>query len=117
MALKTVNEESLVAIGDAIRAKTGIEDALEFPNGMVEAVNGIETIVLPEEAYTVSGPCAYRFSNDGWNWFISLFKDKITTNKITEASYMFAKSKELEEVPFDINLTGQQSLAYMFEGC
>jgi hypothetical protein len=41
MALKTVNEESLVAIGDTIRAKTGTEDALEFPNGMINAIAGM----------------------------------------------------------------------------
>lgn len=51
MALKTVNEESLVAIGDAIRGKTGSAEALNFPNGMVDAINGISTnsgSVLPK---------------------------------------------------------------------
>jgi hypothetical protein len=107
MALKTVNEESLVAIGDAIRAKTGLARALEFPGGMIDAVDSIETVVLPEEAYVISGSCYYRFSNDGWNWFINQFGDKISSNNITEAGYMFNKSKLLEEIPFDINLKGQ----------
>ena len=53
MAIKTVNEESLVALGDAIRAKTGTEDALEFPNGMANAITGLTAI--PESAFTFTG--------------------------------------------------------------
>lgn len=43
MAIKTIKEESLTALGNAIRIKTGNEDLLEFPNGMVNAISGIET--------------------------------------------------------------------------
>ena len=89
MAIKTVNEESLVALGDAIRAKTGLTDTLEFPNGMVDAVDSIETVVLPEEAYTISGSCKYRFSSDNWNWYLELFKDKLTSKDINDTNYMF----------------------------
>lgn len=39
MSIKTVKEESLIALGDAIRSKTGGEEALEFPNGMIEAIS------------------------------------------------------------------------------
>lgn len=117
MALKTVNEESLVAIGDAIRAKTGIGDALEFPNGMVEAVNGIETIVLPEEVYKISGDCPYRFCKNGWTWYVELFKDKLFTENITDASNMFNYST-LTSFPCDINFAKTNcSLSAMFTYC
>lgn len=43
MAIKTIKEESLTALGNAIRIKTGNEALLEFPNGMVNAISGIET--------------------------------------------------------------------------
>lgn len=43
MAIKTIKEESLTALGNAIRNKTGNEALLEFPNGMVNAISGIET--------------------------------------------------------------------------
>ena len=43
MAIKTIKEESLTALGNAIRIKTGNENLLEFPNGMVNAISGIET--------------------------------------------------------------------------
>lgn len=38
MKIKTIQEASLTALGNAIRAKTGNEDLLEFPNGMIEAI-------------------------------------------------------------------------------
>ena len=117
MAIKTVNEESLVAIGDAIRAKTGLTKALEFPGGMIDAVDSIETVVLPEEAYTISGSCKYRFSSDNWNWFLELFKDKLTTKDINDTNYMFQYSANLKEIPFDLHLKGQVQMAYTFDGC
>ena len=117
MAIKTVNEESLVALGDAIRAKTGLTDTLEFPNGMVDAVDSIETVVLPEEAYTISGSCKYRFSSDNWNWYLELFKDKLTSKDINDTNYMFQGSANLKEIPFDLHLKGQVQMAYTFDGC
>lgn len=41
MAKYAVNSESLTAVADAIRAKTGGTDLLAFPDGMVEAIGGI----------------------------------------------------------------------------
>ena len=58
---------------------------------------------LPEEAFVISGDCRYRFANDGWNWFIEKYGDRITTQNITSCDYMFQYNK-LETIPFDINL-------------
>lgn len=114
MALKTVNEESLVAIGDAIRAKTGLAEALEFPNGMVDAVDSIETVVLPEEAYVISGQCDYKFSYGGWHWYLDTFRGKIRTEKITGANAMFNFSG-LVSIPFDLNFSGSvNNINYLF---
>ena len=41
MAKYAVNSESLTAVADAIRAKTGGTEQLLFPQGMVEAIGGI----------------------------------------------------------------------------
>jgi hypothetical protein len=41
MAMYSVKSESLTAVADAIRAKTGGTDLLAFPDGMVEAIGGI----------------------------------------------------------------------------
>lgn len=43
MARIFIEESSLTAIANAIRAKTGRADALTVPNGMVNAINSIET--------------------------------------------------------------------------
>ena len=42
----TVKEESMVAVADAVREKSGVEGSLSFPNGMVDAINSIETAVM-----------------------------------------------------------------------
>lgn len=40
MAEYLVQDTSLTAVADAIRAKTGSADSLAFPSGMVEAISG-----------------------------------------------------------------------------
>lgn len=97
--------DKLTAIGDAIRDKTG-STALLTLDAMPTAISGITTGggELPEEAFTITGSCSYRFANGGWDWFIENYGDKIITSDITAATYMFSSSK-LEEIPFDINLS------------
>lgn len=43
MATRTVRDESIKAIADAIRAKGGTTEALQFPDGMVEGIEDIKT--------------------------------------------------------------------------
>lgn len=40
MAKMMVEDTSLTAVADAIRAKTGASEALEFPNGFIDAIEG-----------------------------------------------------------------------------
>lgn len=100
---------------------------VEVPNTyksseMAQAIDDIDTgVVLPEEAFVVTGPCSYRFANGGWDWFVESAKDKITTKDIRDAEYMFHNSK-LEEIPFEINMANVSSNAYhkiewMFRNC
>ena len=42
MAKRVVDETSLTAIADAIRAKAGTSDVMEFPNGFTEAIGAIQ---------------------------------------------------------------------------
>lgn len=64
MAERIVQEESLVAVADAIRAKGGTTDALSFPTGFADAISAIQTggggggiatgtFVLDEDSKTV----------------------------------------------------------------
>ena len=71
----------------------------------------------PESAFVISGNCGYRFANGGWDWFIELYGNKITTENITTASYMFNYSK-ITELPFEINFkNGGGYCGHMFTGC
>lgn len=86
------------------------------PLEMAEAIN--EMMILPSSALNITGNCTYRFSNDGWNWFIQDYEDKITTKDITNATYMFYQSFNLTKIPFDINLAkSARSIEYMFRNC
>lgn len=117
-----IEESSLTAIGDAIRNKTGGSELLS-PSAMVTAIEGIETgggggTELPDEAFVISGDCQYRLAYDGWNWFIDLFGDKITTKDISSlASFAYAASN-ITEIPFTLNIkTNCHKISNMFSGC
>lgn len=102
MAIKTVQEESLTAIGDAIRSRTGGTEALEFPDGMVEAIDGM--MALPESALTLTGSQESAFANNCWNWFIETYGSQIKTENITQTKQMFYSASLLTDIPFDLNI-------------
>jgi hypothetical protein len=128
MAKVFIEETSLTAIGDAIRAKTG-DNALMSPAEMAEAIEGITTgggggsddcngRHIPEEALTITGNCSYKFANSGWNWFIEQCGDEITTKDISNANNMFTSSKQLTSIPFDLNfVSGGCDVTSMFSFC
>ena len=76
------------------------------------AIEGLEA-GLPEEAFLNTGNCQYKFSRDNWNWFIKNYGNRITTKDITDMSYMFYYSENLEDIPFDINLSSGSSANMM----
>lgn len=106
--------DKLSAIGDAIREKNGTTDLIPLGD-MPAAIEAIQTGgELPEEAFLITGSCPYKFSGSGWNWFIELYGNQITTNNISNASYMFSENP-LSSIPFTIHfaLTAAQP-QYMF---
>ena len=129
MAKVFIEETSLTAIGDAIRAKTG-DSALMSPAAMATAIEGITTggggggecngRHIPDEALTITGNCTYKFANNGMNWFIEQCGDKITTEDITNGSNMFINSNKLTSIPFDLNFKSNSSYVPaggMFSSC
>lgn len=96
----------------------------EVPNTMtpLQMATTIEAIELgeklPDEAFTITGECGYKFNGGGWDWFVNLYGDKITTQDITTANYMFANSL-LETIPFEINGKANKEIntTQMFAGC
>lgn len=72
------------------------------PNQMAEEVQSM-LFPPPEEAFIISGNCDYRFAYSGWDWFINLYSNKITTSNINSCKNMFANSN-LSEIPFALNV-------------
>lgn len=73
----------------------------------------------PESALVISGDCTYRFYENGWNWFIEKYGDRITTKDISNASSMFCNNK-ITKVPFDLNFSSSESyhdLSSTFKSC
>jgi hypothetical protein len=101
-------------------------DATEFkytPTEMVDEVNTIiddfnNAAVIPEEELVIHGDCRYMFYEGVWDWYINAFKDKITTNDITNTSYMFQGS-DVSSIPFDINMRWYETsnMDSMFAAC
>jgi hypothetical protein len=63
---------------------------------------------IPEEAFSVTGDCPYRFAGKGWTWFFDDYANRITTKDVSDLQYMFYKSS-IEHIPFDINLSNKVS--------
>ena len=82
------------------------------PLEMVDAIEGLN--ILPNEALSITGDCAYRFAYGGSNWLIEKFGDKITTNNITNAEYMFSSNPYKDEIPFELNLATNAYIRNMF---
>ena len=73
----------------------------------------------PEEAFTISGKCCYRFAYDGWDWFLKNYGSRVTTNGITDCSNMFRYSK-VTNIPFELNFNSSSSYIsaeYIFDSC
>jgi hypothetical protein len=89
------------------------------PLDMIDKINGFN--VLPDEGLTITGNCDYRFCNNGWNWFINGFGDKVTTKDITASIYnsMFKDTSSLKSIPFDLNFSPSYNSSgkEMFSNC
>lgn len=120
MAKVFIQESTLTAIGDAIRSKTGKTELID-PANMSTEIASITTGGggggIPEEALTITGDCSYRFSNNGWNWFIEKYGDQIITKDITQGGKMFQGSDKLTNIPFNINISSGQYYDNMFSDC
>ena len=86
------------------------------PAQMATEIEGLSTIL--EEAFVITGNCSYRFANDGWNWLIEHYGDKITTKDISLLSNFASGSTELTNIPFDLNITKDcKRFDNMFSNC
>ena len=105
MSKVVIDDSKLVNIADAIRGKNG--SAVKYtPTEMATAIGEIKVSTgaeLAPEDLVLTGDCYYKFSYNGWNWFIEKFGDKITTKDITRGAAMFSDNKQISSVPFSLN--------------
>ena len=102
------------------------DNGIYTPDGDIDGFNEIIVDVkgsLPEEAFNITGNCQYRFSTNGWNWFIDNYGDKVQTSDITRLSYAFSENTKLTRIPFDFNMYAPTTSTYahsmndMFNNC
>lgn len=94
-----IEESTLTAIGDAIRAKNGSSELIA-PQDMDTAITSLET--MPPEELVITGNCAYKFYSPSWNWYLNY---DLSTKDITNCKNMFQYNDGLENIPFTINVT------------
>ena len=110
MAKVFIEETTLSSIGDAIRDKAGTNELispLDMPNAIINLPSGGGggDLDIPEEAFTITGICSGRFSNNNWNWFIDNYGNRITTKSIGAIAECFYNSTNLNKIPFDLNIS------------
>ena len=116
-----IEETTLTAIGDAIRAKEGTTELVPVSDmaTRISAISGGGEggYEPPEEAFNITGDCSYRFASGGWNWFIEDFESRITTSNINKTFNMFTNCNTLTNIPFTINVNNCYYFSYMFNSC
>ena len=128
---KVITENGIYTPGDGVDGfrevavdVTYVTEPLEVTqNGVYELPEGVDGfskvtvetagVEMPPEAFEISGSCNYRFANNGWDWYIDLLGDKITTKDITDTSWMFSNTG-VKEIPFDINVKDCQNFQSIF---
>ena len=113
--------DKLSAIGNAIRAKTGGTELLTL-DAMPNEIASIETGGgggIQVEPMVLTGSGSYICSGIVAESYINLFGDTISTNNLQTSNYMFYNSKNLIEIPFDINFNGSRewNATCMFSHC
>ena len=127
-----ITPENMPSMIEGITTGGNVMELSITSNGTYRAPEGIDgyTPVIvnvpqdgapPAEALNITGDCQYRFASNGWNWFIKQYGNQITTSDIQQATRMFNASSQLENIPFDINLSTSQfaspNLDYIFFNC
>ena len=85
------------------------ENGNEFKYTPLEMVDELkEMLVAPADAFYLTGDKSYAFQRDNNLWMINTYGDKITTDKLTNISYMFQYST-MESIPFDLNIDSSKT--------
>lgn len=124
MAKVFIQEETLTAIGDAIREKTSTTAKLSptvMPSYIRNIVSGGGGGYEPTSAeLTYTGDMTMAFASDKFNWVIENYGNKVVMNDCYPLTKMFYNSYRLTRIPFTIkysNATGNHDVSEMFNEC
>lgn len=107
-------DKDILIVASGSEAEPAVIEALEITaNGTYTAPEGVDGYSpvtvnvpqeggLPAEALVITGNCSGRFINGGWDWFIKLYGNQITTKNISKANEMF-EACGCAELPFNLN--------------
>lgn len=84
------------------------------PTEMANTIS--EMLIIPEEAFSLSGDCSYKFAYEGSNWLINAVGDKMITKNIYGTN-MFYFNASIEEIPFALNIKKGADANSYFQGC
>lgn len=86
------------------------------PDEIVDAISALP--IVPRTAFELTDSFNIRFASNNWNWFIDNYGHLITTSKISDLASAFKGSKELTNIPFDLNISNKCSdFSNCFYGC
>ena len=115
-----IKDTTLTAIGDAVRAKGNTEDKI-LVSDLATAISNLPTGGggggVEVEPIILTGNCQYSCGGAIAGAYIGLYGNTITTQKISDLSYM-CKDYIGESIPFDLNCVTTASVGanYVFDG-
>lgn len=109
-----ISKTTLTDIGDAVREKTGLTGAIPVTN-LAQAIRSINTSGIKEEYLTFTDCTRFLFGNNGWNFIVEEFADKLKFENISDTYCMFINSllEDLSGLTIHLN---RASTAHMFRG-
>lgn len=99
-----IEDTTLTAIGDAVRAKSGSNDLIKVSE-LADAITNLPSGGgggIEVEPIVLSGNCAYACAGVMAGNYVKLFGNTVSTNNITSIENMF-KGYTHDTIPFDIN--------------
>lgn len=118
MAKVFIEESTLTNIGNSIRNKTGKTELID-PALMSAEIDSISSEGggggLPEDLKVHSGSLRRKFSSDGWNNYLSTYKDQLEFKDITDLSYAFSDNAYITNIPFEFNIKENYSSGVSFQ--
>ena len=111
-----VKEESLTAIADSIRSKTGDTEELVFPDGFVEAVEGISVGEEIDPIAKIIGEDKVSMLTEVKDYEVVVNGQTYRMSRRPSASELFQKCTNLVNAP-QIDISNVTSTIGMFSGC